>query len=108
MLSDTVFDQNGGDTMRKSCTTPRVTWESVSDIGRPSPSSRGTVWKYSHQGWSSSAVSANADGVARMSAHLPVPVYAARAVRVDGEVVACDDEPGGLVLRVPASVYVRH
>lgn len=47
----TVLAQKGGDTIRKFFTVPRVTFDRVSEIGRPSPSALAWTAKYDHHGY---------------------------------------------------------
>jgi len=49
----TALHQNGGELIVKSRIVPRVALKTVSESGRPSPSSRVCDVKYSHHGYAS-------------------------------------------------------
>ena len=71
-------------------------------MGRPSPSSRVWVVKYSHQGWE--AVSNQILPVSTLNTYLSVALNSACVVGVDLKVRSGDNEPRGLTLEMKSSI----
>jgi hypothetical protein len=89
--------QKGGAWIAKFRMTPRTAWNSVSEMGRPSPSARGVVVKKFHQGYKYYL----RDGSERdrnNETHLTIALDASGVVGINLEVTPGNDEPRCLAL----------
>lgn len=103
-----ALDQKGGDSMRKFLMVARVALKTVSEIGRPSPSSRVRVAKNDHHGYNIIRTCQLPNThIGRHSAYLSVPLNAAGVVCVNFKVRTSHDKPGCLALKTPSgTLYV--
>lgn len=103
----TAFDQKGGDSMRKLRMTPLVAFQTVKEIGRPSPSwrVRGGVANADHQGYNDCIMimagheqEYNRIRTDKTKTHLTISLDASSIMGIDFKVRAGDYKPAGLAL----------